>query len=69
MPLVSNDTRDIEAYIGEQLSAPLSFKPFASADKPTDAKYRYKSIYITDTSRPAWMDADGVWRYSDGTAV
>lgn len=69
MPLQSNSTRDIEQYVAEQISAPVYFPPFASADKPQGTRWRYKGIYITTTSRPAWMDSAGTWRYADGTAV
>lgn len=69
MTLPSNAPRDIEQFIGEQLAAPVFFPPFAAAAKPGGTKFRYRAIYITDTSKPAWMDANGVWRYADGTTV
>jgi len=69
LSLPSNNQQDIEKYIGEQLAAPLYFPPFTAALKPTSAKFRYRGIYITDTAKPAWMDAGGTWRYADGTPV
>jgi hypothetical protein len=69
MPLVSNDTRDIEAYVAEQMFAPVFFPPFAAANVPLGTENRYKAIYILDTSRPAWMDINGAWRYADGSAI
>ncbi len=69
MPLTSPTQTDIEQYIGEQLAAPVFFPPFTAALKPTAAKFRYRAIYITDTSKPAWMDEAGTWRYADGSAV
>ncbi len=69
MSLASNTQTDIEQFIGEQLAAPVFFPPFASALKPTQSKWRYRGIYILDTSKPAWMDMTGTWRYADGSAV
>ncbi len=69
MPLASTTQRDIEQYIGEQLAAPMFFPPFTAAMKPTSLKFRYRGIYITDTGKPAWMDASGTWRYADGSSV
>jgi hypothetical protein len=69
MPLSSNAVRDIEIYVAEQMSAPVYFPPFTIALKPSGTKWRYKGIYITDTSKPAWMDSSGTWRYADGTTV
>jgi len=69
MTLASNGQRDIEQYIGEQLAAPMLFPPFAAAQAPSGPKFRYRGIFITDTAKPAWMDAAGAWRYADGTLV
>lgn len=69
MPLPSNAVRDIEIYIGEQTTQPVYFPPFTIALKPTAVKFRFRGIYITDTSKPAWMDANGVWKYADGSSV
>ena len=69
MPLSSNEPRDIETYVAEQMSAPVYFPPFTSALKPMGSRWRYKGIYISDTSKPAWMDSSGTWRYADGVAV
>jgi hypothetical protein len=69
VPLTNNSVRDIEQYVAEQMAAPVFFPPFAAADKPLGDRWRYKGIYITDTSQPAWMDAAGTWRYADGTTV
>lgn len=69
MPLQSNSARDIEIYIGEQMSAPVLFPAFTVATKPMGARWRFKAIYITDTSKPAWMDANGTWKYADGSSV
>lgn len=69
MSLSTPRQQDIEQYIAEQNSQPVYFPPFTAALKPTNPKLRYRGIYITDTSKPAWMDAAGVWRYADGSAV
>lgn len=69
MSLNGNDPRDIEQYVLEQTTQPVYFPPFTVALKPTSARFRYRGIYITDTSKPAWMDVQGLWRYSDGTLV
>lgn len=69
MPLTSNDPRDIEQYVQAFLASPMYIKKFTVATKPTDLKWRYHAIYITDTSKPAFMDAAGTWRYADGTTV
>ena len=69
MPLQSLSTRDIEIYVAEQLAGPVYFPPFTAALKPTSTKFRYRGIYITDTSKPAWMDVNGTWRYADGSTV
>lgn len=68
MPLASNSIRDIEIYIGEQLSA-LKFQASSIAELKTGPKIKFATKYITDTSKPAWADANGVWRYADGTLV
>jgi len=69
LSLNTNDPRDITAYVEAQLAAPVLFVPFSVANKPTATKWRYHAIYITDTSKPAWMDASGTWKYADGSAV
>ena len=69
MPLTSNAPRDIEQFVAERLAAPVLFPPFTAATKPANPRFRYHAIYITNTSKPAWMDANGVWRYADGTTV
>lgn len=69
MTLTTNSTIDIETYIGEQLASPVFFQKFSAALKPTDTKWRYHAIYITDTDQPAWMDVNGIWRYADGSTV
>jgi hypothetical protein len=69
MGLVSNRTDDIEQYVGEQLAAPPYFPPYTAATKPTSLKWRNRAIYISDTSKPAWMDSTGTWKYADGSAV
>ncbi len=56
-------------FVGEELAAPSRFPSFAAADKPAQPRWRYHAIYITDTSKPAWMDASGTWRYADGSTV
>lgn len=68
MPLASNSVRDIEIYIGEQLAG-LKFPPSTIADLKTGTKARFGARYITDTAKPAWADANGVWRYADGSLV
>lgn len=68
MPLTSNDPREIETYVAEQMQAPR-FPPIAAANLKTGTQYRYRAAYVTDTSKPAWCDASGVWRYADGTTV
>jgi len=68
MGLASNSPQDIEQYIAEQLSG-LKFTPSAIADLKTGDRVKFLTRYITDTSKPAWADADGVWRYADGSAV
>lgn len=67
MPLAQNDPRSIEQYVEGMIFAPVYFPPFTIALKPGGTKWRFHGIYITDTSRPSWMDAAGVWRYADGT--
>lgn len=68
MALGSNTPRDIEIYVAEQTTRPVYFPPFTAAQKPLGVKgLRYRGIYITDTNKPAWMDANGVWRYADGS--
>ena len=69
MVLSPDIRRDIEDYVGACLSAPVFFPPFAAAAIPTSLRFRYCAIYVTDTSKPAWMDAGGTWRYADGSAV
>jgi len=69
MGLASNDPRDIAQYVGEHLAAPPYFPPFTGAGKPTSLKFRHRAVYILDTNKPAWMDAQGTWRYADGTPV
>jgi hypothetical protein len=69
MPLAGNTVRDIEIYVAEQLAAPVQFPAFTVANKPLGSRWRFKAIYITDTSKPAWMDSSGTWRYADGSAV
>ena len=69
MSLITNQPIDIMKYIGEQLAAPTYFPPFTAALKPASIKFRHRGIYITDTAKPAWMDAGGTWRYADGTPV
>ncbi len=69
MPLTSNSVKDIEQYIAEQTTQPVLFPTFTIANKPTLTRLKFRAIYITDTSKPAWMDAQGLWRYSDGTLV
>lgn len=69
MSLNTNDPRDIMQFVNDQLSAPVYFPKFAAAEKPMTLRWRYHAIYITDTSKPAWMDSAGAWRYADGTAV
>lgn len=69
MPLPSNSVRDIEMYVAEQQAAPVFFAPFTVATKPTSSRWRFKGVFITDTSRPAWMDSTDTWRYADGSAV
>ncbi|MBY0512039.1 MAG: hypothetical protein K2P94_18025 [Rhodospirillaceae bacterium] len=69
MSLTTLSRRDIEQYIAAQTAQPVYFPPYAAALKPAGTKFRYRGIYITDTSKPAWMDASGVWRYADGSAV
>ena len=68
MPLQSNSTKDIEIYLAEQMAAP-AFPATTAAALKTGAQYRYRAYYVTDTSKPAWCDASGVWRYADGSAV
>lgn len=69
MSLTTLSPRDIAQYIAEQITQPVYFPPFSAALKPGGVKFRYRGIYITDTSKPAWMDVNGVWRYADGSAV
>lgn len=69
MSLNGNDPLDIEQYVLEQTTQPVFFPPFTVANKPTLTRLKYRGIYITDTSKPAWMDATGLWRYGDGTLV
>ena len=69
MTLISNNADDIVRFVAEQFTAPVYFPPFAAADKPGQPRWRYHAIYITDTSKPAWMDVAGTWRYADGSAV
>lgn len=69
MPLTTNDPKDIMGYIAEQAAAPVMFPAFTVALKPMGIRWRFRAIYITDTSKPAWMDAALVWRYADGSAV
>lgn len=68
MPLTSNSVKDIEIYVADQMAAP-QFPAVAAANLKTGAQYRYRAAYVTDTSRPAWCDVNGVWRYADGTTV
>lgn len=68
MSLPSNDPGDIEQYIAEQLSG-LKFIASTIAHLKTGPKVRFGTRYITDTSKPAWADVNGVWRYADGTLV
>ena len=69
MSLTTPTQRDIEQYIAEQTTQLVYFQPFTIVLKPTSLKFRYRGINITDTSKPAWMDGSGVWRYGDGSAV
>jgi hypothetical protein len=69
LSLTTPTQRDIEQYIAEQTTQPVYFPPFMAALKPTSTKFRYRGIYIIDTSKPAWMDVNGMWRYADGSAV
>ena len=69
MILTTSHQQDLEQYIAERMVQPMYFPPFSAAQKPTTLKQRYRGIYITDTSKPAWMETDGVWRYADGSAV
>lgn len=68
MPLQSNSVRDIEIYIAEQMASP-QFPAVAAADLKTGTRQRFRAVYVTDTSKPAWVDAVGVYRYADGSAV
>lgn len=68
MSLATNAPRDIEIYIAEQLSA-LKFPAFLISELKTGAARRYSAAYVRDTSKPAWCDVNGVWRYADGTTV
>lgn len=58
--------RDMNAMLREA----SYFPPFLSSNKPNAAldAWRYRGVYYTDLSRPAWSDGT-IWRYSDGTAV
>lgn len=69
MPLLTNSPSDIEQYVGELLTSPMYFPPYTASTAPTSLKWRYRAIYITSTSKPAWMDSTGTWRYADGTAI
>lgn len=69
MSLTTPTQRDIEQYIAEQTTQPVYFPPFTIALKPISLRFRNRGIYITDTSKPAWMDGASIWRYADGTAV
>lgn len=68
MPLTTNAPRDIEIYVEEKLQA-LKFPAFSAASLKTLPTLRYSAVYVTDTSKPAWADATGAYRYADGTLV
>lgn len=69
MSLTGTDALSIEQYVAEQITQPVYFPPFTIANKPTLTRLKYRGIYILDTSKPAWMDPAGAWRYGDGTLV
>lgn len=69
MALTTNDPLDIQRYVADQLAAPVFFPPFTTSTKPMDTRWRFRGIYITTTSKPAWMDSSGTWKYADGSAV
>jgi hypothetical protein len=60
--------RDIQIYIDERLAA-LKFPAVRIADLKTGPRSKFLAVYVTDTSKPAWADVNGAYRYADGSAV
>lgn len=44
--------------------------PYVTTNKPdaTKDEWRFRCIFFSDTSKPAWSDG-AVWRYADGSAA
>jgi hypothetical protein len=73
MPLVSNDTRDIEAYVEERLRGPFALTSYNSDSRPNATNYPRSLIYDGTDNSPMSSDVSGNWRnilsYTTGTAT
>lgn len=62
---------EVQRAFDERDVAPVPCLSIATAaSAPLGTKYPQGSmIYVRDTDKPAWNDANGTWRYADASAI